>query len=109
MSRGLSEFLSSHAVSETLSIETAIGDIEIVSLNAGHVVDLANYSGAEFQLAVAALSISEDGKRHADTVGFSTALKQIKALDMKVAMKIGAEAIRFNKIGEEAVEESGKD
>lgn len=109
MSRELSEFLASHAVNESTTVETDIGPIEIVALNAGHLVDLSNMSGVEFSLAVAALSLAKDGKRHSDTVGFATALKQVKALDIKVALKIGMEAIRFNKIGEEAVEESGKD
>lgn len=109
MSRELSEFLTANAVTETKTVATDIGDIEIMALNAGHAVELAEFKGAEFQLAVAALSLSKDGKRHSDQVGFTTALKQVKALDMKVALAIGAEAIAFNRIGEEAVAESGKD
>lgn len=108
MSRELTELLASHAIKETKTINTAIGDIEIMMLNAGHAVDLTGYNGAEFQLAVAALSLSKDGKRHADSVGFATALKQVKALDLKVALKIGEEAISFSKLTDEAVEESGK-
>lgn len=109
MSRELGAFLATHAVKNTTTINTAIGEIELMMLNAGHAVELSKYQGAEFQLAVAALALSKDGERYSDAVGFSAALKQVKSLELKVALKIGEEAIAFSKLTDEAVEESGKD
>lgn len=109
MSRELTELLTQHAAKNTKKVTTSIGELEIMELNAGHTIELAGLSGAEFQLACAALSLSDNGRRHADEVGFATALKQVKALGMTVALPLGAECIAFSRIGEEAVEEAGKE
>lgn len=107
--RELTELLEQYAVSETKTINVAnIGEIEIMMLNAGHAIDLFGKQGAELQLSVAALSLSQDGQRYADVVGFNTALSKVKNLNLKTALEIGEKGAEFSKLSDVDTEESEK-